>query len=158
MTATHRAADHRSRNARRPMTALLVALLTASLAGLMTIAPAQAEPAGLAGEATRQLQFARVELEAGQFDRARKSAASALRLDPGLYEAMMVQGLALEGAGETILAEALLRTSLDLIGPGQASSEARAALARLTGTELAPTTQDGGTAPHLARIASSERG
>ena len=155
-SSTHAAASH-SRNPRRPMAALLLALVTASLVGLVSVAPAQAEPASLADEATRQLQFARTELEAGQFDRARKSAASALRLDPGLYEAMMVQGLALEGAGETVLAEALLRTSLDLLGPGQPRHEARAALARLTGTEIESETADP-AAPVLSRIASSEQG
>jgi Tfp pilus assembly protein PilF len=142
MTATNRA-DHR-----RPLAALLFALTVASLATLLPVAPAQAETSAIAAEAVRQLEFAHEELDAGHFERARKSASSALRLDPGLYEAMMVQGLALEGAGNAVLAEALLRTYVELLG-ADALPEARQALTRMTGE-----TTDEQT-PALARIADA---
>ncbi len=125
MTATTRHA------ARRPWTALLLALAIAAPA-VAVAGPTQAE-SSLAQEAHRQLEFARAEIEAGEYERAHKSAASALRLDPGLHEAMMLLGLALEGEGETIRAEALLRTYIELEGSESALPQAHEALARLTG-------------------------
>ncbi len=128
---------------------LMVLLLALAVAAPLALAPAdaQAETSTIADEALRQVEFARTELEAGEYERAHKSAASALRLDPTRFEAMMLLGLALEGEGEAARAEALLRTYIDLQGP-RALPQAKVALDRLTGeetvaavTEPAPKTQ-----------------
>jgi len=119
-----------ARAPRRSLPALLVALATVALPATAPTTSARAETPATEAEASRQLEFARAELKMGLWERARRSAASALRLDPGLFEALMVQGLALEGKGELARAEALLRTYIDLTGE-EARPEAHAALARL---------------------------
>lgn len=129
----------RSGSARRATLALLVGLATASFATTVPLATAHAETEteSIEAEAKRQLRFARAELEMGLWEPARKSAASALRLDPGLYEALMVQGLALEGAGKVARAEALLRTYIELSG-ADAGPEAHTALARIMELAVKP--------------------
>lgn len=154
MHATPHTADRR-RNL--PMAALVVAMAAACMTALVPVAPAHAAEAGVTTEASRQLDFARAELEAGEYDRAVKSAGSALRLDPGLFEAMMVKGLALEGTGDKVLAEALLRTYIELLGSEKAQPQAKAALARLTGVPLEQVAPDAGS-PELAVLADSDRG
>lgn len=103
------------------------ARLASLLIALALIAPTTA----FAGEADRQLEFARSELDAGDFDRALKSSASALRLDPTLSEALLIKGLAYEGKGERVLAQALIMTYSDLAGPS-VDEAATAALVRLS--------------------------
>ena len=85
---------------------LLLVLLGLASAAVVTLPAADA--AGLADEAQRQLDFAEAELNGGNFDRALKSAESALRLDPTLYQAFVLKALAYEGLGNTALAESLL--------------------------------------------------
>jgi len=82
-------------------------------------------------EAERQLAFARQELVDARWDRAFASATSALRLNPALYEALLVKGLALEGMGETDRAEALIVAYVELAGELAAPAAAEA-LARLS--------------------------
>ena len=103
-----------------------------ALAALVLLTPPAT--AGTA-EAERQLLFARGELEAGRFDRAVSSAESALRLDPGLYRAMVVKALALEGLGEFARAESMLVAYFELTAGIPAPEEAEAALARLQARE-----------------------
>lgn len=63
------------------------------LALLLPISVSMAAPSE---EAQRQLQLAEDDLAEGQFERAAASAASALRLDPSLQEALVVRALALK--------------------------------------------------------------
>ena len=95
-------------------------------------------------EARRQIEFARGELDEGRADRALKSAESALRLCPSCYDAMVVKALAHEALGDLKLAESLLMTYLDLIGPELASEEAKVGLARVQ-TVGEPPTDEGGS-------------
>jgi len=80
-------------------------LLLALIAVLAFSLPAQA---GMREEAERQLRFAQQELEEERFDRALASAESALRLEPTLYDAMIIKALAYEGLGDLKMAEVLL--------------------------------------------------
>ena len=82
-------------------------------------------------EASRQLEFARVEITEGRFDRALQSAESALRLDPSCYEALVVKALAHEGLGNEDVAEALLVAYLEMVDGLEPLAEAREALERL---------------------------
>lgn len=72
--------------------------------------------AGMEEEAARQLQLAEDDLASGNFERAAASAASVLRLEPGLHEALVVRALALQGLGRLDDAAALLRAYKDLRG------------------------------------------
>lgn len=82
-------------------------------------------------EAERQAQFARQELDEGKFDRALKSAESALRLDPIFYEALGLKALAYEGLGQLRLAESLLLTWKELAGDGDLPTHYAQALLRV---------------------------
>ncbi len=99
-------------------------------AALVLCVPAVAQ-ADLQEEAERQLLFARGELEAGRFDAALKSSESAMRLSPGLYRAMVIKALALEGLGETKTAEAILIAYFELTKGITPDEAALAALNRL---------------------------
>ena len=81
---------------------------------LVALLMATAVRAGPADEATRQLELAEADLASGNFERAAASAASALRLDPGLHAALVTRALALQGLGRTDDAGALLRAYRDL--------------------------------------------
>lgn len=72
--------------------------------------------AGTSDEAARQLQLAEDDLTACNYERAASSAASALRLDPALQDAIVVRALALRGLGRLEDASALLRAYKDLRG------------------------------------------
>jgi len=87
----------------RALIVLVVGLLVAP--PLLTPTPAVA---GIEDEAERQLGFARAELDRGEYERAIKSAESALRLEPTLYDAFVIKALAYEGLGNLALAESLL--------------------------------------------------
>ncbi len=67
-------------------------------------------------EARRQLSLARADLAAGNFDRATHSAKSALRLDPTLVDALLIQGLAHEGRGELDEGRVLALAYLGAVG------------------------------------------
>jgi MYXO-CTERM domain-containing protein len=91
-------------------------LLSAALVApplLLTPVPALAEDL-LAGQAARQLEFAWKEIEGKKWDKAMKSADSAMRLNPALYTAMVVKAIAYEGMGQFEDAESWLLTYLDL--------------------------------------------
>ena len=91
---------------------LYVAALILSLAaGWPAAAVAQSD-----SEASRQLELAEQDLATGNFERAASAAASALRLDPALIEALVVKGLAYKELGQLQDADNLLRTYLDLRG------------------------------------------
>jgi len=84
---------------------LCIALLALVLAGVPVTASAQLEE-----EAARQIALAQKDLDDGNFERAVNSASSALRLNPLLYEALVIKGLAYEKLNETMLAYSLLVT------------------------------------------------
>lgn len=60
--------------------------------------------AGGPTEADRQIEFSHTELSQGEYDRARLSAESALRLDPARYDAILLKARAYEGLGNLQLA------------------------------------------------------
>ena len=114
-------------------------LCVVALAGLITIAVPCGPKAGHAEtgneQGARQLEFARTELEAGRFDRAIKSAESALRLDPSQYEAIVIKALAFEAIGEPGLAESLLVAYLEFTRGAEPDPRVGEALERLASTD-----------------------
>lgn len=80
------------------------------------IIPTLASADGVEKEARRQLSLARADLAAGNFDRATHSAKSALRLDPTLFDALLIQGLAHEGRGELDEGRVLALAYLGAVG------------------------------------------
>jgi tetratricopeptide (TPR) repeat protein len=82
-------------------------------------------------EAQRQLQLAEDDLDAGNYERAAASAASALRFDPALQEALVVRALALKGLGRLDDAAGLLRAYRDLRGTLPLDERVAPALAEL---------------------------
>ena len=86
----------------------------------------------LGTEARRQLELAREDLAQGNAERALTASQSALRMDPMLYEAMVVTALAYEKLGETIRAKALLTAYVEMTSGMQPLPEAVAALDRMT--------------------------
>ncbi len=101
----------------------------AALLGLLVAGPV------LAGaghdEALRQGAFAREELGRGAYDRALKSAESALTLDPGFAEALLLKALAYEGLGEFAPAWSLLQAHQAATGHWPPGSEPHQALIRV---------------------------
>ena len=93
---------------------LLLLVLGAAFLGCVALPSPVA--AGTEEEAARQLELAEADLDADNFERAAASAASALRLDPGLYGALVVRALALKGLGRLEDAAGLLRAYRDLRG------------------------------------------
>jgi hypothetical protein len=109
-----------------------VALTITGILFLGLLAPT-VSAAGIRDEAERQLTFARDELDAGKFDRALASAESALRLEPSLYDAMVVKALAYEGLGNLRMAEVMLLAYGEIatgLGPNPEVDEALARLQR----------------------------
>ena len=72
--------------------------------------------AGTEEEATRQLELAEGDLEGGRAEQAAAAAASALRLNPGLHQALVVKALAYRALDRADEARSLLRAYLDLRG------------------------------------------
>ncbi len=93
---------------------LLVLPLVLTVAPVLLAPPSALAEDLLAGQAARQLEFAWKEIESKKWDKALKSADSALRLNPALYTAMVVKAIALEGMGQFEDAESWLLTYLDL--------------------------------------------
>jgi tetratricopeptide (TPR) repeat protein len=83
--------------------------------------------AGPEEEAVRQLEFARAEIEAGDYEKAVRSAESAFRLSPILYEALVVKAMAYHGLGSSDLALTLLGAYAELAPNGSSMEEAKAA-------------------------------
>ena len=101
---------------------------------LLLVSPLLAPLPALAGsseEAARQIELAEEDLAAGNYERAAASAASALRLDPGRTDALVVRGLALKGLGRLEDAASLLRTYRDLRGPLPVDERVEPALAEI---------------------------
>jgi len=108
----------------------LLALTTLLVALVATPALTQAQSRG-EDEARRQLEFAQLEVDEGNFEKALASADSALRLYPSLYEAYVYKALAYEGLGKLKMAESFLLTYREL-KPGP-DEQADTALARIQG-------------------------
>lgn len=111
------------------MLRLLVLLLFGSM--LVPALPSVAV-AGAEEEAARQLGFARAELEGKDYERAARSAESALRLNPLLYEALVIKARAYHGLRRSELALTLLGAYFELAPGGSAIEEARAAETEIT--------------------------
>ena len=120
-------------------TIVLVAFVAALLIGVG--GPTQAS-AGGEEEAARQLQLAEEDLTSGNFERAAASAASALRLDPGLLDALVVRALALQGMGRLDDAAALLRAYRDLRGTLPVDERVEPALAEIARLQATPDATD----------------
>ncbi len=99
-----------------------------ALIALLWGAPAAAQ---MTEQAERQLKYCWEELATGDFDRARKSAESALRLDPGLYEAMICKAEVYEATGEVARARTVVGAYLELRVGLDPSERAVAAMERL---------------------------
>ena len=86
-----------------------------ALLALLCLCPAvRAEGEGPGStEAARQVSFARSELRAGAYNAALRSAESALRLSPGLPEALYLKALAWEGLDDLALAETALLACIE---------------------------------------------
>lgn len=97
-----------------PHRALSLAALVFALATVAV--PAGAFAGGADAEALRQLTLARADLAEGKTDRALHAAKSALRLDPTLYDALLVQGLAHEARGELDEGRALALAYIGAVG------------------------------------------
>ena len=105
----------------------LLAIAVLLAISFLPAAPAHASPE----EAQRQLQLAEQDLDDGNYERAAASAASALRFDPGLQEALVVRALALKGLGRLDDAVGLLRAYRDLRGTLPLDERVAPALAEL---------------------------
>lgn len=118
---------------RVPTHTRLLLVLTAVVLSVfqMPLLMSDVAAAGLTDEARRQLRFAEAELSRGEFDRALKSAESALRLDPALYESFVLKALAYEGLGNAPLAESLLIAYQELTKGLDADPRVEAALTRI---------------------------
>jgi hypothetical protein len=133
---------------RRRIALVLSIAMALLVAGPLGPAPlgariARADDLTMELEAKRQLDFAREELAKQEWERALKSADSALKLNPSLYEAFVVKALCYEGLGDLRLAESLLLAYSDVTAGLQPSAEADEALARIRGV-LAEEEKGGG--------------
>ncbi len=100
---------------RRGLNTLFLVLVV--LASLASASPSSAWAATDAeAQAARQLELAREELADGRPERALLSTTSALRLDPALYEALLVKALAYEQTGDVTRAMGLVVAYSDLAG------------------------------------------
>ncbi len=109
----------------------LCVLLCAVGVSVTVFVPDVVHAAGMEEEARRQLGYAEQELARGEFDKAVKSAESALRLHPTLYGAFVTKALAYEGLGNAELAEALLLAYQELTKNIEQDPRAQGALTRL---------------------------
>ena len=83
-------------------------------------------------QSVRQAAYARAELDEGDFERALRSAESALVLSPDYGEAMFLKALAYEGLGELDLAKSTLESYLESVDALERDPDAEPALARIT--------------------------
>ena len=86
--------------------------VAAIILALLLLAPPAA--AQLTEQAARQIELAQKDLDEGHYERAVNSASSALRLDPLLYDALVIKALAYEKLNEPMLAYSLLVTYQEL--------------------------------------------
>ena len=116
-------------------------ILSATIVLFLPLALSMPAHAGLEEEAERQILLAEEDLEAGNFERAAASAASALRLDPTRYDALVVRALALKGLGHLEDSAGLLRAYRDLRGTLPLDERVEPALAEIA-SMLAPPAGD----------------
>lgn len=117
-------------NISKPLLGFLVVVSLTTLSSL--VAPARAhEPSDLTAQGARQLDLAWKDLAAGSPERASNSASSALRLDPLLFDALLVKGLAEEQLGNAIRAHAFVLVYRELKQGIGEHEETEEALARL---------------------------
>ena len=121
---------------------LLQLLLVLCGAVLLGVGPPGSAFAGTEDEAARQLELAEADLTSDNFERAAASAASALRLAPGLHGALVVRALALQGLGRLEDAGALLRAYRDLRGSLALDARVEPALAEIERLRAAPAATD----------------
>lgn len=116
-------------------------------------------------EAQRQLELAEQDLDDDNYERAATAAASALRLDPGRLDALVVRALALRGLGRLEDAAGLLRAYRDLrgslphderVGPAMADLERLLAAQREPAAPEPPPTPGKASGP-LALLYGPER-
>ena len=91
---------------------------------LVALSPSLAH-AGMAEEAKRQMEFAAQELANKRFDRALKSAESALRLCPDCLDAMVLKAGAYLGLGERKLAREVMLAYVEEVGESALSLDAQ---------------------------------
>ena len=96
----------------------------------LSLAPVTAQ-ADLMEEAQRQMSLARKDLDDGNYERAVNSASSALRLNPLLYDGLVIKALAYEKLNESMLAYSLLVTYQELTRGMEQHPEVEPALGRL---------------------------
>jgi len=96
----------------------------ASCAALAILVPALAF-GGMKEEAQRQMSFAEDEIAAGQYDRALKSAESALRLCPECTDVLVLKAAAYRGLGERKLAREMILAYAEEVGEGNLSVRAQ---------------------------------
>jgi len=82
-------------------------------------------------QAYEKLEEAKKHLDGGDYEKARKSADTALRLYPALSDAMMYKALAYEGLGELKRAKGLLSTFLQVSLKDDMKEQAQGALERI---------------------------
>ena len=121
---------------------ILLLLLVLGCALFVGVSQPSSALAGTEDEAARQLELAEADLTADNFERAAASAASALRLDPGLYGALVVRGLALKGMGRLEDAAGLLRAYRDLRGSLALDPRVEPALVELERLRAPPDVSD----------------
>ena len=110
------------------MPRVLIAAISLVLT-LLLVAPAA--HAQLAEQAARQIELAQQDFDEGNYERAVNSASSALRLDPLLYDALVIKALSYEKLNESMLAYSLLVTYQELTRGMTQHPEVAPALARL---------------------------
>lgn len=106
--------------------------LAALVVLLLTLAtPAFAQSDFASQQAERQVEFAREELANGDYERALRSAESALRLVPLFHPAMLLKAQAYEALEDYPLAETTLLAYLEMAPPKEQDPLARIALERV---------------------------
>ena len=98
-------------------------------------------------QATRQLDFAKAELDAGEWEKAIKSAQSAYRFDASAHHALVIIGRAYEGLGDLEKARSFLETCTTMAAGTSAAREAAEVLVRVQAKidEAAPRGRPGRT-------------
>ena len=109
----------------RCLTTLVLLLLLVAAAGGV------AHASGTQEEASRQVELARQDIDAGQYERAVAACDSALRLDATAQEAFKLKGLALEQLGQIDNARGMLLAYKSLRSGLPDDPEVEAALARM---------------------------
>ena len=112
-------------------------LLRLLLLSALLLVPLSGHAGSVAGsaEAARQLAFARAEFRAENWDKALKSASSAMILDPKNLEAVLLKALTLEKLKDLDLARSLLEVHSQMAAQQgrTVSEEAELALLRVSG-------------------------